>query len=138
MGYDEQTAERVRRSLRGRTVVEKRMVGGLSFILDGSMCCGVTGNRLMVRVGPEALERTLGMPHVQPMKLGGRRLTGFVLIDPAGYRTDAALNAWVQRGIDFVATLPAKPQVRPGGTRPWPSRPATGRPAGRRRSSPTP
>jgi len=138
MGYDEQTAERVRRTLRGRSVVEKRMVGGLSFILDGSMCCGVTGNRLMVRVGPEALERTLAIPHVQPMKLGGRRLAGFVLVDPAGYRTDAALKTWVQRGIDFVATLPAKPRVRAGETRSSPSRLARGRQAGRRRSSPTP
>jgi TfoX/Sxy family transcriptional regulator of competence genes len=138
MGYDERIAERVRRTLRGRRVVEKRMVGGLSFILDGSMCCGVTGNRLMVRVGPEALERTLAMPHVQPMKFGGRTLAGFVLIDPPGYRTDAALKGWVERGIDFVAKLPAKPPVRPGGTRPSPSRPATGRQAGRRRSSPTP
>jgi len=108
VGYREQTAARIRRGLRGRNVVEKRMVGGLSFILNGSMCCGVSGDALMVRVGPDALERVLRMPHVRPMKFAGRRLAGFVLVDPAGYRTDAALKTWIQRGIDFVATLPAK------------------------------
>jgi TfoX-like protein len=108
MSYDERTAERIRRTLRGRNVVEKRMVGGLSFNLDGSMCCGVTSAGLMVRVGPDALEKTLTLPHVQPMKFGGRRLSGFVVVDPAGYRTEVALKTWIQRGIDFVATLPAK------------------------------
>jgi TfoX N-terminal domain len=110
VAYDEQTAARIRRRLRGRNVVEKRMVGGLSFILDGSMCCGVSGDALMVRVGPEALELVLRMPHVRPMKFAGRRLAGFVLVDPAGYRSDAALKTWMQRGIDFVATQPAKPK----------------------------
>jgi len=120
MGYDERTAERVRQSLRGRrNVVEKRMVGGLSFMLDGSMCCGVTGDRLMVRVGPQALEQALTLPHTQAMKLGDRKLAGFVLVDPAGYHTDAALKAWLQRGIDFVSTIPAKSRrIRSGETRP--------------------
>ena len=95
------------------------MVGGLSFNLDGNMCCGVTSAGLMVRVGPEALEQTLKLPHVQPMKFGGRRLAGFVVVDPAGYRTDAALEAWLQRGVDFVATLPPKSRrIRTGETRP--------------------
>ena len=139
MAYDALTAERVRQALRGqRNVVEKRMVGGLSFNLDGSMCCGVTGAGLMVRVGPDALEKTLTLPHVQPMKFGGRRLSGFVVVDPGGYRTEAALKAWVQRGIDFVSSLPTKSRIRSGETRPSPSRPARDRPAGRRRSSTAP
>lgn len=83
-------------------VVEKRMVGGLSFMVGGSMCCGVTGDALMVRVGADARDRALAEPHVRPMKLGGRPLAAFVCIEPAGFRTDAALRAWVQRGIDFV------------------------------------
>ena len=107
MGYDERTAERVRKTLGGRrNVVEKRMVGGLSFIVDGSMCCGVTSAGLMVRVGPKALEEALALPHVRPMKFGSRTLAGFVIVEPAGYRTNAALKAWVRRGIEFVATLP--------------------------------
>jgi hypothetical protein len=80
------------------------MVGGLSFLVNGSMCCGVTGDSLMVRIGPEALAQ----PHVQPMEFAGKRLSGFVLVDSEVFPTDAALAAWIQRGIDFAATLPAK------------------------------
>jgi TfoX/Sxy family transcriptional regulator of competence genes len=109
MSYDEAVAGRVRRMLsRRRDVVEKRMVGGLSFIVRGSMCCGVTGDKLMVRVGPEARERILEKPHTEPMRFAGRPLAGFICVKPAGYRTDRALRTWVQRGIDFVATLPGK------------------------------
>ena len=116
MAYDERVAARVRRVLSGqRKVVEKRMVGGLSFMVNGSMCCGVTGTALMVRVGPEGLERALARAHVRPMVFADRQLAGFVCVDPGGYRTDAALAAWVQRGIDFVSTLPAK---RPATRRP--------------------
>ena len=109
MAHDQATAERVRRILSGRPdVVEKRMVGGLSFTLNGSMCCGVTGSALMVRVGRGARDWALAKPHVRPMELGGRAVAGFVLVDPDGYRTDSALATWVQRAIDFVSTLPAK------------------------------
>jgi TfoX/Sxy family transcriptional regulator of competence genes len=109
MGYDEKTAERVRRILAGRArVVEKRMVGGVSFMVKGSMCCGVTSAALMVRVGRGAYHQALARPHVRPMKFAGRPLAGFVCVDPAGYRTDAALARWVQRGIGFVASLPPK------------------------------
>lgn len=109
MSYDEYMAERVRRLLSGRDdIVEKRMVGGLSFMVNGSMCCGVTSTALMVRVGPEAYQRALAQPHVRPMKFAGRPLGGYVCIDPQGCRTDTALAKWVQRGIDFVSTLPVK------------------------------
>ena len=107
MGYDQATAERVRRILSGRRgVAEKRMVGGISFLVDGRMCCGVTSSGLMVRVGPDERERVLARRHVRPMAFGGRPLAGFVEVDPRAYRTDAALTAWVQRGIDFASTLP--------------------------------
>ncbi len=119
MGYDQRVAERVRRVLSGqRNVVEKKMVGGLSFMVNGSMCCGVTGTALMVRVGPEGLAGALARPHVRPMVFTGRPLAGFVCVDPGGYRTDAALAAWIQRGIDFVSTLPMK---RSATTRPRPT-----------------
>ena len=113
MGYDEKTAERVRRILSQRPdVIEKNMVGGLSFMVNGSMCCGVTGTAVMVRVGPEARDAALARPHVRPMKFAGQPLAGFVCVDPEGYRTDAALAKWIQRGIDFVSTLPAKKPYR--------------------------
>src|SRR5258708_13985545 len=89
MAYDNKTGDRVRRILsRRRDVVEKRMVGGLCFMVRGSMCCGVTSTALMVRVGPEAREWALAQPHVRPMKFAGRPLGGFVCVDPAGIRTD--------------------------------------------------
>jgi len=107
MAYDEKTAKRVRRTLAGRAnVVEKRMVGGLSFIVNGSMCCGVTGSALMIRVGPEGREPALRQPHVRPMELGGRPLAGFVCVEPSGYKTDAALKSWVQQGIDYISGIP--------------------------------
>lgn len=110
MGYDAATAERVRGLLSGRAdVVEKKMVGGLSFVAGGQMCCGVTGTALMVRVGADDRERALAEPHVRPMRLGGRVLSGFVCVDPAGFAADEALAWWVQRGLDFVASLPARP-----------------------------
>jgi len=114
MAYDEATAERVRQVLSGRRdLVEKKMMGGICFMVSGSMCCGVTGSALMVRVGREAYQRMLTEPHVRPMEFAGRRPTGFVLVDPPGYRTDPALARWIQRGIDFVATLPAKAAKTP-------------------------
>jgi TfoX/Sxy family transcriptional regulator of competence genes len=109
MSYDAQTANRVRQILSGRPdVVEKRMIGGLSFLLNGNMCCGVTRAALMVRVGRAGLEQALAQPHVRPMEFAGRRLAGFVCVDPEGFRTDTALAEWVQRGLDFAATLPMK------------------------------
>ncbi len=108
MVYDEKTAERVRSILPGLDVVEKKMMGGLCFMVSGSMCCGVSRSALMVRVGREAYEQMLMQQHVRPLEFAGRRPTGFVLVDPEGYRTDSALARWVQRGIDFVSTLPAK------------------------------
>jgi hypothetical protein len=106
---DDATAKRVRQALRGRVdVVEKRMVGGLSFSVNGSMCCGVTGSALMVRVGRDERDRALAEPHVRPMELGGRPLAGFVLVDPEGFTTDAELAAWVGRGIEFASSIPVK------------------------------
>ncbi|HEY6984116.1 TfoX/Sxy family protein [Reyranella sp.] len=112
MAYDEDTAQRVRRLLSARRdVVEKKLMGGLCFMVKGAMCCAVSGRGgLLVRVGPEAYERMLSQPHVVPMEMRGRTMTGFVRVMPEGYRTEAALGKWVQRGVDFVLTLPAKPQ----------------------------
>ena len=110
LSYDPAAAERVRRVLAGRSdVVEKKMVGGLSFLVNGNMCCGITGMALMVRVGAESREQALREPHVRPMLLAGRALSGFICIEPEGYAADDALASWVQRGLDFVSALPAKP-----------------------------
>jgi hypothetical protein len=104
MAYDEATARRVRRLLSARDdVTEKRMVGGgLSFIVGGSMRCGVTGDALMLRVGAEAMGRTLTEPHVRRMELGGRPLAGFVLVDLDACRSDDQLAAWLGRVVDLT------------------------------------
>jgi hypothetical protein len=115
LSYDPAAAERVRQLLSGRNdVAEKKRVGGLSFLVDGNMCCGITGTALMVRVGAERREQALREPHVRPMLFAGRALSGFICIEPDGYAADDALVGWVQRGLDFVSGLPAKP-VRASG-----------------------
>src|SRR5882762_7922441 len=110
MAYDEKTAGRVRALLSDRRdVVEKKLMGGLSFMVEGSMCCSVSGRGgLLVRVGAEAHAQTLAEPHVQPMGMGGRIMSGFVRVAPEGYRTGAALRKWVERGV--AAARLAKPR----------------------------
>jgi TfoX/Sxy family transcriptional regulator of competence genes len=110
VSYDPEAAERVRQVLSGRDdVAEKRMVGGLSFLINGNMCCGSTGTALMIRVGADSREQALREPCVRPMQLAGRALSGFICVEPAGFATDDALASWIQRGLTFVAGLPAKP-----------------------------
>jgi TfoX/Sxy family transcriptional regulator of competence genes len=103
MGYDEGTAARIRDLLaKRRDVVERKMFGGLTFMVNGAMCCGVTSEALVVRVGPEAYEAALEEPHARPMTFTGRPLAGMVYVDPPGYRTERSLARWVERGVAFV------------------------------------
>ena len=110
MAYDERTAERVRALLaQRRGVVEKKLMGGLCFMVDGGMCCSVSGRGgLLVRVPRDDQERLLGESHVRPMEMRGRPVPGFVRVDPEGYRTGPALRKWVERGLAGVAARPAK------------------------------
>jgi TfoX/Sxy family transcriptional regulator of competence genes len=114
MPYDNQVADGIRVLLSDRhDVVERKMMGGLVFMVGGNMCVVVSGRGgLMVRVGPDAQPRVLKQPHVKPMIMAGRPMTGFVRVAAEGYRTAAALRKWVKRGLDFVETLPAKPAKR--------------------------
>jgi len=117
MAFDATLAERVRSVMAGRDdVVEKRMFGGLAFMLGGHMCCGVSGSDLMVRVGPEAYETALAEPGARPMDFTGRPLTGFVFIDGAAVAADGALAEWIERGIAFAGSLEPKGRgaERPG------------------------
>ncbi len=109
MSYDETLAERIRVVLGERTdVVEKKMFGGLCFMVGGAMCCGLTKTELMVRVGPDGYEDALAQPHARPMDFTGRPLAGMVYVAPEGIRSAAALAKWVGRGVSFVSTLPPK------------------------------
>jgi TfoX/Sxy family transcriptional regulator of competence genes len=115
VAYDEKTAERVRRALAGRRgVIEKKMMGGLAFMVNGGMCCSVSGRGgLLIRVGAQAYERMLGEPHVEPVEMRGRTMSGFVRVGAQGYRTDAALKKWIERGLEGVAARQAKPARTP-------------------------
>jgi hypothetical protein len=118
MAYDEKTAERVREVLSDRSgVAEKKLMGGLCFMVDGSMCCSVSGRGgLLVRVGAQAHAQMLAEPHVQQPEMGGRIMTGFVRVAPEGYRTGAALRTWVERGI-AAARLAKGSGAKPRGAR---------------------
>lgn len=109
MPYDEKLAQRVRKALSKReSVVERKMFGGLAFMLSGNMCCGVVGDDLMVRVGPDAYDKALSEPHARPMDFTGRPMKGMVYVGPAGHEGAAAMRGWVKRGADFASSLPAK------------------------------
>ena len=110
MAYDEKTAERVRKLLSERRgVIEKKLMGGLCFMVAGGMCCSVSGRGgLLIRIRPDTQEQTLREPHVQPVEMRGKTMTGFVRVAPDGYRTEAALTGWVHRGIDAVSARSEK------------------------------
>ncbi len=100
MPIDERLAERVRSLLDSKgDVVEKPMMGGLAFMVNGAMCCSVGATGLLVRVTAEERDEVLALEHVQPMKLGGRTMRGFVRVTMAGLRTRAALQKWLARGL---------------------------------------
>lgn len=129
MTYDEKLSARVRRVLPPSDhIVEKHMFGGIAFLLDGRMFCGVTNKDLMVRVGPDAYEAALARPHVRPMDFTGRPLTGFVFVGPSGSRTDAAVTTWVRQATAFVSALPVqRKKVRPRRPPPRPRKKAARR-----------
>jgi TfoX/Sxy family transcriptional regulator of competence genes len=118
LAIDEKAVECVRRVLaRRRTVTEKKMMGALCFMAGGTMCCGITGNALMVRVGPENYDKALARPHVRPLKIGKRAARGFVLIDPPGYRTEGSLTKWVEQGLAVARALRTQAAKRPAAGR---------------------
>lgn len=103
MPYDEALSARIRETLRERSdITERKMFGGVAFLCDGRMCCGVAGPDLVVRVVESEMPRALARPHVRPMDLTGRPLRGFVFVSPDGCRTNHALEKWVGEGLRFV------------------------------------
>jgi TfoX/Sxy family transcriptional regulator of competence genes len=109
MAYDEDVAFRIREALAAqRGVTEKKMFGGLAFMVNGHMCCGLAKGNLMVRVGPDQYEEALAQPYAREMDFTGRPMKGIVYVDSAGYDSDRDLRAWVDRGLAFVTSLPPK------------------------------
>jgi TfoX/Sxy family transcriptional regulator of competence genes len=109
MAYDEALAARIGTILASHDgLTERKMFGGIAFMLNGHMCCGVTKSDLMVRVGPDAYEDSLAQPHARPMDFTGRPMKGMIYVGAAGYGDDANLRAWVDRGVAFASSLPPK------------------------------
>jgi TfoX/Sxy family transcriptional regulator of competence genes len=111
MAFDEKLADRIRAIVgKDQRVAEKRMFGGVSWMLNANMFVGVAKDELMVRVGPDAHDAALREPHVRIMDFTGRPMRGYVFVGAAALKTDEALAKWIERGTKFVATLPAKKQ----------------------------
>jgi len=109
MAYDEGLAQRIRESLHDRRdVVEKRMFGGLAFMVRKHMCCGIVKDDLMVRVGADRYEEALRHPHARPMDFTRKPLKGFVYVGPRGTADDVDLEHWIGNALRFVLSLPAK------------------------------
>ena len=109
MAYDEKLAIDIRRAIGDQPgITEKKMFGGLSFLLNGNLACGVIQDEMIVRVGPEATEDALARPHTRPFDFTGKPMKGWVVVRPEGYVSDGDLRGWVRRGVSFAATLPRK------------------------------
>jgi TfoX/Sxy family transcriptional regulator of competence genes len=109
MAYDEVLAGRIRAILLEQPkLVEKKMFGGVGFMVQGNMACGVHKDMLIVRVGPDAYDETMKYPHTRPFDMTGRAMKGWVMVEPGGFESEADLKQWVQSGLDFALTLPAK------------------------------
>ena len=109
MAYDTKLEERINVVLGDLPgLQEKKMFGGVGFIICGNMACGVVGDDLVVRVDPQETEAILTQPFTKPFDTYGRRMAGWVLVSPPGIERDEDLEAWVLRGVDYVGTLPDK------------------------------
>ena len=109
MAHDVILEQRIQDLLGDRTdLVAKRMFGGVGFMLQGNMACGVHKDYLIVRVGLEAYEGALAEPHASEFDMTGRPMRGWVTVSAEGLQSDEQLNTWVHKGINFALSLPAK------------------------------
>jgi TfoX/Sxy family transcriptional regulator of competence genes len=109
MAFDEALAGRIRQRLaRRKNVEERKMFGGIGFLLNGNLLVGVWKESLVVRLGREEGEEALKGPHVKELDITGRPMRNRVLVEPAGVGDDDRLGGWIQRAVKFVRALPAK------------------------------
>lgn len=109
MAYSEELGARIREAIGGRShVSERKMSGGIAWLVGGNMAVGTLGEDLMVRLSHEDAEQALTEPHVGPMDFTGRPLRGFIKVEAAGIAADADLARWVDAGADHAASLPPK------------------------------
>jgi TfoX/Sxy family transcriptional regulator of competence genes len=110
MAYDEDLANRIRELIAGEPdVTERRMFGGLAFLVGGNMSVAASGQGgLMVRVNPEDTEALIARPHARSFEMRGRAMQGWLRVDAEGVRTKRQLEPWVKRGVAYARSLPAK------------------------------
>src|SRR5262245_13633370 len=109
MAFDEALAARIRKRVEKRKgFAEKKMFGGIAFLLSGNMCCGVSKTEMIVRLAPEDTEAALTEPHVRIFDMTGRPMKGWLLVDAKGLARDASLEKWIERSVKYAAALPPK------------------------------
>lgn len=109
MAYDQALAERIRGILSDIPhLQEKKMFGGVGYLIQGNMACGVNGNNLIVRIGPERTQEALAKAHTKLFDMTGRPMTGWIVVEPEGISQETELERWVAQGVEFTQTLPAK------------------------------
>ncbi len=109
MAYDLTLAERIRKRLTGQSgLSEKTMFGGIGFLLNGNMCCGVLGKEMIVRLDPEEAEKALRKPDSRVFDFSGRPMKGWIFVHGKGVTTGAKLNAWVDMAVRYARSLPPK------------------------------
>ena len=109
MAYNQGLADDIRAILSDRpNFVVKKMFGGVGFMLNGNMACGVSGESIMVRVGLDDYDGLLARPHVRVFDVTGKPMRGWVWVDPDGFKSDQDLKSWIMRGVAFAESLPPK------------------------------
>lgn len=108
MAYNLQLAERIRSELNGTPFVEKKMFGGVGFLINGNLACGVNKEDMIVRVDPKRHPSLLKKPHVRPFDMSGRPMKGWLVVEADGVKTEKQLNRWIKEGVEFASSLPAK------------------------------
>ena len=101
--------ERIRSVLANQKgIVEKKMFGGISFMLNGNLACGVLGDEMIVRVGPDGYEDAMLQPNTRTFDFSGKAMKGWITVKAEGCTKDSDIRAWVRRGTEYAATLPPK------------------------------
>jgi hypothetical protein len=109
MAFSEELAERIRQGLaRKKGIEEKKMFGGIGFLLNGNMLVGVWKDSLIVRLDPDEYEDALLEPQISEFNITGRPMKGWVLVQPEGVEDAGQVKAWIQRAVKFVGKLPKK------------------------------
>ncbi len=109
MAYDQELTSRMRAVLYGSPgVTERKMFGGVAFMINGNLACGVQGEGIIVRVGQAAHEAAMQKPHVHVFDFSGKPMKGWVVVDSEGVASDSELSAWVEAGKSYAGSLPPK------------------------------